>query len=124
MWGSVSAEEKGFLFEGLVAQILRAYRDYRELYEDMFYWSPAGSKKTEVDFLLKRGKDFIAIEVKAKPDVSIQDCKGLKAIQELPNVKKRVVVYLRTGAFPRKTQEGVDIWPFDFFLKNLQEGKL
>ena len=122
-FGPVSAEEKGSLFEGLVAQILRAYRDYNDLYdnEGLFYWTPAGAKKTEVDFLLKRGKEFIAIEVKAKPEVSAKDYKGLKAIQALPHVKKRIVVHLGKG-FPRKTEEGIEIWSFDFFCKNLHEG--
>ena len=125
-FGPLSVEEKGFLFEGLIAQILRAYKDYKELYnsEKLFYWSPAGAKKTEVDFLLQRGKDLIAIEVKVKREVSAQDFKGLKAIQELPQVKKRIVVYLGIGNLPRKTKEGVDIWPFDLFLKNLQAGNL
>ena len=117
--GPVSIEEKGFLFEGLIAQILRAYGDYLGLYESIYYWSPLEAKKTEVDFLLKRGKELIAIEVKAKTQVSAQDYKGLKAISKLPEVKKRIVVYL--GKTIRKTKEGIEIWPFDFFSKNLQE---
>ena len=118
-FGPVSVEEKGFLFEGLVAQILRAYGDYRDLYDSIYYWSSSEAKTTEVDFLLKRGKELIAIEVKAKTQVSSQDYRGLKAINELPTVKKRIVVYL--GKAIRKTEEGVDIWPFDFFCKNLEE---
>ncbi|MBC6414866.1 MAG: ATP-binding protein [Bdellovibrionales bacterium] len=118
-FGLVSVEEKGFLFEGLIAQILRAYKDYRNLYEDIYYWSSSEAKKTEVDFLLKRGKELIAIEVKAKNDVSSRDYRGLKAIGELPNVKRRIVVYM--GQVIRKTEEGIEIWSFDFFCKNLTE---
>ena len=118
-FGSVSAEEKGFLFEGLIAQILRAYRDYQGFYEDIYYWSSSEAQKTEVDFLLKRRKELIAIEVKAKTQVSSQDYKGLKAISELPAVKRRIVVYL--GKTIRKTENGIEIWPFDFFCKNLKE---
>ena len=69
-------------------------------------------------------KDVIAIEVKLKKEVSAQDFKGLKAIQELPNVKKRIVIYLGIKNLPRKTKEGIEIWPFDLFLKNLQDGNL
>ena len=125
-FGAVSAEEKGFLFEGMVAQILRAYKSYKDPYdsEGLFYWSPAGAKKTEVDFLLQRGKDLTAIEVKVKTRVSAQDSRGLKAIQELPNIKNRIIVYFGMRDFPRKTKEGIQIWPFDFFLKNLQSGDL
>ena len=34
--GPISVEEKGFLFEGLIAQILRAYGDYRDLYDSIY----------------------------------------------------------------------------------------
>ena len=115
----VSVEEKGFLFEGLIAQILRAYGDYHNLYESIYYWSSLEAKKTEVDFLLKRGEDLIAIEAKAKIQVSSQDYRGLRAISELPAVKRRIVVYL--GKAIRKTDDGIEIWPFDFFCKNLRE---
>jgi len=118
-FGPVSDEEGGFLFEGLIAQMLRAYKDYFDLYEDIYYWSSSEAKDTEVDFLLKRGKELIAIEVKAKTQVSSKDYRGLKAISELSAVRKRVVVYL--GKAIRKTEEGIEIWPFDFFCRNLKE---
>ena len=119
-FGSVSIEEKGFLFEGLVAQILRTYGDYYNLYDKLSYWSSLGAKQTEVDFILERGKSLIAIEVKAKTQVSSQDYnKGLKAIGELPNVEKRILVYM--GKTIRKTEQGIEIWPFEFFCKNLKE---
>jgi len=118
-FGPVSVEEKGFLFEGLIAQLLRAYKDYHNICEEIYYWSSAEAKQTEVDFLLKRGKELIAIEVKAKTDVSSRDYRGLKVIKELPNVKRRIVVYM--GKFIRKTEQGIEIWPFDFFCKNLKE---
>ena len=118
-FGPVAIEEKGFLFEGLIAQLLRAYKDYYNLYEEMHYWSSHGAKQTEVDFLLERGEELIAIEVKAKTQISAQDYRGLTAISKLPKIKKRIVVYL--GRSIRKNQEGIEIWPFDFFCKNLKE---
>jgi len=118
-FGPVAIEEKGFLFEGLIAQLLRAYKDYYDICEEIYYWSSAEAKQTEVDFLLKRRKELIAIEVKAKTDVSSGDYRGLKAIGELKNVKRRIVVYM--GKFIRKTEQGIEIWPFDFFCKNLKE---
>ncbi len=118
-FGPVSVEEKGFLFEGLIAQLLRAYKDYRGIYDAIYYWSSLEAKQTEVDFLLKRGKDLIAIEVKAKPEVSGQDYRGLKAIKELRDVQRRIVVYM--GKTIRKTEDGIEIWPFDFFCENLKE---
>jgi hypothetical protein len=35
-----------------VAHLLRAYRDYRRIFDEMYYWAPAGGVETEVDFLL------------------------------------------------------------------------
>ena len=56
-------EERGALFEGLIAQLIRAYTDYRDLCEEFYYWSTAARTRTEVDFLLDRAGEFVAIEV-------------------------------------------------------------
>ena len=121
--GPISKEEKGFLFEGLIAQILRAYKDYRGLYDAIFYWSSSGTGKTEVDFILQRGlKELIAIEVKSSEQVFSQDYKGLKAIEGLSLVKRRIVVYL--GKSRRKTRDGIEIWPFSYFCKALEKGQI
>lgn len=121
--GRISQEEKGHLFEGLVAQFLRAYRDYRNLCDNISYWSPAETRKTEVDFIIERGeKEIIAIEVKSSNHVVKSDYKGLIAISCLKKVKRRIVVYL--GEHRRKTEEGIEIWPFSYFYQMLQQGKL
>ena len=120
---SVSPEEKGPLFEGLVAQILRAYGDYGNLFDNLFYWSPAGAKKTEVDFLLQRGpKELTAIEVKAKTQLFPDDFKGLRAVSELSSVKRRILIYL--GSRKRRTEDGIDIQPFACFSKMLEQNRL
>ncbi len=125
-FGPVSVEEKGSLFEGLVGQILRAYKDYYSLdggiFDHIFYWSPAEATKTEVDFLLKKGNKFVAIEVKAKKQVFSNDYKGLKAIKDLKGMTKRIVVHL--GSHVGKTQEGIDIWSFDFFCEALHKKRI
>ena len=117
-FGPVSQEEKGSLFEGLVAQILRAHKDYYDLYDSLSYWSSLEAKHTEVDFLLKKKESFVAIEVKSQTQVSAKDYKGLKAIGKLPGIQRRILVY--RGDTIRKTQEGIEIWPFDVFCKNLK----
>ena len=40
------------MFEGWIAQCLRAYNDYNGLYDEIAYWAPADAQQTEVDFLL------------------------------------------------------------------------
>lgn len=122
-FGPVSKEEKSSLFEGLVAQFLRAYTDYKGLCDSISYWSPAEARKTEVDFILERGKkELIAIEVKSSSYISGSDYKGLKAVACLKQVKRRIVVY--TGEYNRKTEDGIEIWPFSYFCKMLKQGTL
>ena len=121
--GPIGQEEKGALFEGLVAQILRAYGDYRQVFDSFFYWSPSNAKKTKVDFLLKRGsRELIAIEAKARPKVFSDDLKGLKAIADMPHIKRRILVYM--GNRSRKTEEGIEIWSFSHWCEVLKKGLL
>jgi len=58
-------EEREVLFEGLIAQLIRSYTDYRKLCDECFYWATVAQTQTEVNFLLKRGEEFVAIEVKS-----------------------------------------------------------
>jgi predicted AAA+ superfamily ATPase len=121
-FAEVYPEEKGALFEGLVATLLKAYRDYDDLFDEFYYWSPASSHKTEVDFLLKRGKNFIAIEVKTSPRITGDHLKGLRAIAELEGIKRRIMIY--PGEKKMRTEDHIDIWPFDFFCKILEQKEL
>ena len=42
--GLLAVEERGPLFEGLVANCLRAWNDYRGLYDELSYWAPTESR--------------------------------------------------------------------------------
>ena len=50
--GPMVPEEEGALFEGLVAQLLRAHKNYASICDDIFYWVPSGRTTQEVDFIL------------------------------------------------------------------------
>lgn len=120
--GNVSAEEKGALFEGLVAQILRAYRDYRNLWDRISYWAPVHKSSVEVDFLLQRGPELIAVEVKSGRTFTESWCKGLRAVASIPGLRRRIIVY---PDGPRlKTQDGIEVFPFQLFSDQLAEGTL
>lgn len=120
--GDVAAEERGALFEGLLAQLIRAYRDYRQLCVDFHYWSPAGSKATEVDFLLDMDGEFVAIEAKAGNSFSQSWCRGLRAVQSLPGLRRRLVV---TASGPvMRTEDGIEVLPFGEFAQMLAAGDL
>jgi predicted AAA+ superfamily ATPase len=115
--------ERGALLEGWVGVLLKAYGESGSglglRYDDLLYWAPSEGG-TEVDFLIRRGKEFTAIEVKAKESLSSQDFKGLKAIAELKGIGRRLVVFL--GERPFRTEDGIEALPIRSFLGEL-EGK-
>jgi len=51
----------------------------REVYDNIGYWAPTQSRQVEVDFLLSRGNDWLALEVKASSRFSRSWLAGLKA---------------------------------------------
>jgi len=120
--GPLIPEEKGALFEGIVAQLLRAYKDYGGLFDDMYYWAPSGQSGMEVDFVLLRGSDLIAIEVKSGSTFTDAWCKGLRAIQPLKDLKRCIVVYPQGPAM--RTKDGIDVLPFKQFADELAAGAL
>lgn len=117
--GSPAPEERGALFEGLVAQLIRAYRDYRNLCDEFLYWGIAGQRQTEVDFLLKRGEDFVAIEVKSGNTFAEAWCKGLRALAGLKGLRRRMVVYPEGPEL--QTADGIEVFSFSRFSNLLAE---
>ncbi len=120
--GALAPEERGPLFEGMVAQLLRAYRDYRGLYDDVYYWAPSARSKTEVDFILVRGAELIAIEVKSGNTFRDTWCKGLRAVAPLKGLRRRIVVCFRGPVM--KTEDGIDVLPFQEFADQLANNTL
>ncbi len=112
--GSPGPEERGALFEGWIAGVLRAYRDYRRLFDDWYYWAPGHSSSVEVDFLLCRGAKKVAIEVKATERFSEGAARGLRAISGLPGLARRILVHL--GGRRQRTADGIEILPLTEFL--------
>jgi predicted AAA+ superfamily ATPase len=115
--GPMAPEEEGALFEGLVAQMLRAYKDYRSLCDEIFYWCPSDRTTLEVDFILIRGSDLIAVEVKTGKAFKKAWCKGLRVIEPLEGLQRRIVVYPRGPAM--RTSDGIDVMPFEQFADEL-----
>jgi predicted AAA+ superfamily ATPase len=111
--GGIVPEERGVLFEGLVAQLLRAYRDYRGICDEIYYWAPSGRTGTEVDFLLVRGNDLIAVEAKSGQTFTDTWCKGLRAAAQLKGLCRRIIVYPRGPVL--RTEDGIDVFHFQHF---------
>ena len=120
--GVPTAEERGALLEGMVAVLLRAYDSYRGLYDDLAYWSPAETVKTEVDFLLRRGRRFVALEVKTSARADGESLRGLRAIAGLAGLERRILVHL--GRAQRRTEDGIDVLPFADFAAALASGQI
>ncbi len=115
-------EEAGVLFEGWTAGVLRAYRDYRGLFDDWHYWSPADATRTEVDFLLRKGDRFVALEAKSVRTVSSPALRGLRAVASLDGLERRILLY--RGDVRRRTADGIEVLPVGDFLGEIEAGTL
>lgn len=120
--GEVGAEERGPLLEGWILTVLRAHNSDSEVFEEVSYWAPAQARQTEVDFLLRRGRDHLAIEIKSQSRFSSGQLSGLRAIADLPRLVRRVLVYL--GDRLLKTEDGIDVWPLNTFLAAVADKRL
>jgi hypothetical protein len=67
----------------------------------------------EQTFLLKRGTDFVANEVKSGAQFAEGWCKGLRAIAPLNGLRRRLLVYPAGPVL--RTQDGIDVVPFAEF---------
>ncbi len=120
--GPLAIEERGALLKGWLFTLLRTYAEERELYDEIFYWSPPSASATEVDFLLRRGREFLALEVKSSARAVPELTKGLRAISDLPRLVRRIAVY--AGPRSLTTPEGIEVWPVRRFLEELAGGTL
>ena len=120
--GPIAPEERGALLEGWVLHLLRAHGEQGGLFDELHYWAPHPANRTEVDFLLRRGGELVAIEVKSQPRYHTGMLPGLRAIAELPGIARRVLVYGGKRSF--RTGDGIDVWSTDRLQQALAENTL
>ncbi|MGH2375936.1 MAG: ATP-binding protein [bacterium] len=120
--GPVGAEERGALLEGWILTVLRAHNEQSRFFEEISYWAPAQARQTEVDFLLRRGREYLALEVKAQSRFTSTQLSGLQAIADLPRVARRVLVYL--GERRLRTKEGIEVWPLPALMDAVARDRL
>ncbi len=114
--GPLTLEEKGPLFEGFIAQLLRTYQLTFGLFDELFYWA---TPSCEVDFLLVKGDEKLALEVKATARPRPEHFAGLVDLAALKGVRRRVMVCLVTH--PERRDDGIEVWPLSLFLTRLRE---
>ena len=116
-----AAEERGALLESWVLTTLRAYGGHRELFDSLSFWA-SHQRKSEVDFLLQRGDELLGVEVKATDRYHTGLLKGLRLLDALPGVARRVLVY--TGERLFRSTDGIEIWPARHFAERVADGSL
>ncbi len=119
--GPVAAEERGALLEGWVYGLLRAHNETQQVFDAIAYWSPVESD-AEVDFVLTRDNEHLALEVKAATNYNTSMLKGLRAIDGLPGLARRILIY--TGPHEFQTEDGIHVWPLDRFHEALARDEL
>ncbi len=102
--------EFGDAFETYMAHELKTFVDYHNL-GDLHYWRSKSGY--EVDFIIN---DNLAVEAKAKGNISPRDLRGMKALKEEKRIKHYVVACLEKR--PRIIQ-GIKILPWKNFLDQL-----
>lgn len=117
--GELGMEERGSLLEGWIASLLRTYGEQRSLFDSMSYWAPHHSN-VEVDFVLQRGREILAIEVKSSAQVKPECLRGLRAVAEHEQVVRRVLVY--GGSNRLMLEDGIEVWPVEELLNRLAAG--
>ncbi|MYN66794.1 MAG: ATP-binding protein [Acidobacteria bacterium] len=108
---SEASADFGEFFEHLVFLELRAWIDYRRPRTPLAYWRSRSGY--EVDFILD---DRIAIEVKATRRVQQKHLRSLRALDDERLIERPIVVCREER--PR-IENGIEIWPLEFFLAAL-----
>ena len=101
--------------------LLRAHNEHQSVYDDIGYWAAAESA-AEVDFVLTRDREHLAIEVKATERYNTAMLKGLRAVADLPRLARRILAYRGQRAF--RTEDGIDVWPLANLHHALQTDEL
>ncbi len=108
----------GRAFEHFMWMEIVAHSSYSELFYPITYWRT--SSGFEVDFVL--GDNEISIEVKSTDSANTTHLKGLRRFREEYPVRRSILVSLDPK--PRKTEDQIEILPWQMFLEQLWSGKV
>ncbi|MBA4072638.1 MAG: ATPase [Gemmatimonas sp.] len=115
----LEAAERGALLETLVLHELRAAMSVHNAGGDLSYWrTPAG---VEVDFIWRRGRRVVGVEVKASGRWRREDTAVLR---QLMDEKVLTAGYLVYGGSDVRRDRGIDVLPFEVFAGRAARGGL
>ena len=112
---SLDGDAVGPAFEHFIATELRAYLSYFNDNRELCYWR--STSQYEVDFVIG---DDIAVEVKSTKLGQEKHLTGLRALKE-ENLLSRYILVSMDERF-RRTKDGIEIYPYADFLKDLWQG--
>jgi predicted AAA+ superfamily ATPase len=115
----LESAERGVLLETLVLHELRAAMSVHNAGGDLSYWrTPAGR---EVDFIWRRGRRAVGVEVKASTRWRREDSAVLRQLMDERVLTAGIVVY---GGSEVLRDRGVDVLPFEVFACRVARGEL
>ncbi len=113
---SEKSKEFGKLFEHFIFNELKAYKNYTGRISLINFWRDYNGN--EVDFIIN---EEIAIEVKAKENISERDLSGIKSFLKKNKIKKSIVVSMEKQA---RKHNGIEIIPYQNFLDMLWNNEI
>ena len=108
----------GRAFEHFIWMEIVAHSSYSELFYPITYWRT--SSGIEVDFVL--GDNEIVIEVKSAEIIGNTHLKGMRRFKEEYSTRRSILVSMDSK--PRKTEDQIEILPWQIFLKQLWGGEV
>lgn len=107
----------GKAFEHFIMLEIRAYLSYFRKCFDMAYWR--STSQAEVDLIIG---NKVAIEIKSTDLVQDKHLKGVRFLKEEKLIKQYIIVSL--DSTKRVTKDGIQILPWEKFLKKLWNGSI
>lgn len=108
-------EIEGIALETLVFQSLKAYADYSQEKNELFYWRTSNGQ--EVDFIIYGESGISALEVKRSSRFSRRDLSALKSfLEDYPKAK---AIFLYLGEDTHHIDDRLSVVPVEKFLRNL-----
>lgn len=112
----------GHALEHLMVQEVIAYLSYTESKLQIAYWRTTSGYEVDIILFDPYNQEInYAIEVKSCDEVQNRHLKGLRALRdEHPQIH---AVCISHDKAPRMTDDGIEIWPAEEFLKQLWSGR-